>query len=570
MTDPLDQLIDVTLVETAMSIDITDTGPKVIGLDVADVGVTGPQGPVGEQGPQGMTGPQGATGATGSQGPQGTTGPQGPQGTTGSQGPMGGPPSAVTPKPVAPVGVVGAATPYSREDHVHATAPAYNLTGAAGADLFTTQVTADTNPRWVANADGMQEWGPGNIAPDTYIYRSNPRELASNSALVLKGPIYMDSNADVNLYRSAPGMLKTDNSLTAAGPNVLFGPAGSLDTSSKISCSGSTHQSGATAGRVYRDLYIGAYTTGSAQTGTLKITMPKGWTSDDISVTITGHDFGSSGVPPSAWEVQVRGFAYAAGAAWLATGATILGRPPFGSNVRLGYDGAKLVILLGTTSTVWWTPAIHVSELRLSYTASTGWGSGWTSALITDETGLTQVVAVNTIMTPLPATAVSPPVATAGVVGSATTFARQDHVHAGQQAMLSGHPVANLINPNNTQIPTNNVFVNSGSYVFVYDINGVTIPRNGVWQVRLKAMASHTAAAQCQVWVKNQAGSALAYSSRAMAANVNESIDTEASAIALNAGDVIKCYVTYPGTIWWNDGSAAVLTELTLVLLLAT
>jgi len=57
----------------------------------------------------------------------------------------------------------------------------------AGTDVVKLDVTGDTQDRFVVNADGKLEWGPGNAA------------------------------LDVNLYRSAANRLKTDDEVEAAG-----------------------------------------------------------------------------------------------------------------------------------------------------------------------------------------------------------------------------------------------------------------------------------------------------------------------------------------------------------------
>lgn len=69
-----------------MSDNIVVIKELVAEIDIASVGVTGPQGPAGATG---ATGPQGATGVTGPQGPTGATGAKGDTGDTGPQGPSG-------------------------------------------------------------------------------------------------------------------------------------------------------------------------------------------------------------------------------------------------------------------------------------------------------------------------------------------------------------------------------------------------------------------------------------------------------------------------------------------------
>lgn len=63
-----------------------------------------------------------------------------------------------------------------------------NLSAAAATtDTLTLRVTGDTNPRLIANADGALEWGPGNGAIDTNIYRSAANILKTDDSLEVGG-----------------------------------------------------------------------------------------------------------------------------------------------------------------------------------------------------------------------------------------------------------------------------------------------------------------------------------------------------------------------------------------------
>lgn len=401
MTNPPDELIvDVTTVEdVALVVDIDNVSTNDVLVDIQDVGMQGPTGPPGPKGDQGVPGPP---------------------------GPQASPPSAVTPQPVAPAGVVGVANPYAREDHVHAGgAGPFNLNGAAGADLLTTQVTGDANKRLILNADGPIEWGGGPGAPDVSIARSGANQLLANGSLILKGPLYMDTNADTNLYRSAAGVLKTDANVAMAGTYLLLGVAGYLDSTSKLSYGGSTHTMAGVAGNLhtYRDV-LADFKAGNT-TGTLKITLPKGFVSEWVSLSIRGYDYGLG----QEWAVSIGGFLYAGSGDWLNHSAYVLGRPPFGTNIRLAYDGSKAVVLLGTTATTWSNANYHVNEVR---TNGTAWGYNWLGAYITDETGLSKIVTPTTITAVPQAASVAPAaVAGAAAVGVSPDYARQDHVHSG-------------------------------------------------------------------------------------------------------------------------------------------
>lgn len=105
---------------------------------------------------------------------------------------------------------------------------------AAGDDVFTSDVTGDTNDRFVINANGLLEWGPGNAALDTNLFREGASILRTNDYLVadndmiarygqsaamlmgLAGPsseagLQFGLAGDTNLYRVAADELQTDD-----------------------------------------------------------------------------------------------------------------------------------------------------------------------------------------------------------------------------------------------------------------------------------------------------------------------------------------------------------------------
>ena len=122
-------------------------------------------------------------------------------------------------------------------------------------------------------------------------------------------------------------------------------------------------------------------------TGTMKITMPKGWSTTMMRVVISGYDYTST---TGAWQVVVSGYNYAGTTSWWNPSAEVYGRPPF-SSVRLGYDGTYNVILLGTTSTSWSYPQVNVTEVLTGFNNNSGWASGWTISVVSSESGLSAI-----------------------------------------------------------------------------------------------------------------------------------------------------------------------------------
>lgn len=122
-------------------------------------------------------------------------------------------------------------------------------------------------------------------------------------------------------------------------------------------------------------------------TGTLKIVMPKSWSSTMMSLIIKGYNYSST---TGAWEVVIGGYNYS-GSSWVNTSVEIRGKAPF-SSVRLGYDGTNNVILLGNTSTVWSYPKAEVTDFFAGHSNLSGWGTGWSMAITTDESTITNAV----------------------------------------------------------------------------------------------------------------------------------------------------------------------------------
>ncbi|MHB8871870.1 MAG: beta strand repeat-containing protein, partial [Candidatus Doudnabacteria bacterium] len=123
-------------------------------------------------------------------------------------------------------------------------------------------------------------------------------------------------------------------------------------------------------------------------TGTMQITLPQGWTNTMMTMVIKGYDYSSV----SAWEVHVSGYNYAAGPAWGNYEAEIIGSAPF-SQVRLAYDTStsKVVVLLGTTGTVWAYPKVEVTEFAAGHSNISNWGTGWTIAPVISEATITNI-----------------------------------------------------------------------------------------------------------------------------------------------------------------------------------
>ena len=129
--------------------------------------------------------------------------------------------------------------------------------------------------------------------------------------------------------------------------------------------------------------------------GIIKITLPTGWSTTMMGIEIDVYQYaGDIGYS----KILVGGYNYAT-QAWYNTSVSILGSYDY--KVRLGYDGSKCCILLGTTTYNWHYPKVVVRNVMSGYTGYMALDGTWSTSLITTESGLDKVVEpiVNTGMT---------------------------------------------------------------------------------------------------------------------------------------------------------------------------
>lgn len=159
------------------------------------------------------------------------------------------------------------------------TANVLTTLSAATSAAYSSRVTGDTVDRWHTNADGKHEWGPGNGAVDTNLYRVTAGNLRTDQNFVAIGSItstgsFVSSRAantttafsaqistdtvpqwvilgsgkqqwgpggstaaDTNLYRAAVSVLRTDSRLDSnrsAATSIAFAAFVTADTNDRL------------------------------------------------------------------------------------------------------------------------------------------------------------------------------------------------------------------------------------------------------------------------------------------------------------------------------------------------
>lgn len=134
--------------------------------------------------------------------------------------------------------------------------------------------------------------------------------------------------------------------------------------------------------------------SGNPATGTICITLPNGWTASMNIYEIWIYEYNTTA---NASVITIGGYNYNGGgtaseAKWANIGYHTKGS--YSKGVRVGYNGSKCVILLGTTTTTWNYPKVYLKTIYTGHLNQTIWGGTSTISLITSETGYTNIVSV--------------------------------------------------------------------------------------------------------------------------------------------------------------------------------
>lgn len=99
---------------------------------------------------------------------------------------------------------------------------------------------------------------------------------------------------------------------------------GTTAPGAKLAINGSVlNYNSSVATRHYRD--VAFYTYNGGVTGTMKITMPKHWSTTMLQAVIKGYNYSANG----AWEVELSGYNYNSPNSWINVTAEIKGKALF-------------------------------------------------------------------------------------------------------------------------------------------------------------------------------------------------------------------------------------------------
>jgi hypothetical protein len=215
----------------------------------------------------------------------------------------------------------------------------------------------------------------------TPICNSNPNASGNTFTGQMDNP-YTDPNSfpNINIYGAPPNVYNLPGGVTnqVNSSQTINAPSLSLVDSSTGDWK-----------------HVFSHSDSSVSTGTLKINSPaaKRWSYSLQTYRILIYQYGVGAVG----EVLVSG--YSSGGSWLEGAVSISGNVPI-TSVRLADDGTYNCILLGTISTVWSHLTFSVDVLAANNAFDTGWGTGWSSAFLSSEAGIT-VTQTPTISTPI-------------------------------------------------------------------------------------------------------------------------------------------------------------------------
>lgn len=117
-------------------------------------------------------------------------------------------------------------------------------------DAFKAKLTSDTQYRFIANADGMLEWGGGaSMIPDTNLYRSAPDTLKTDdtfdAAVLKQSGIAVSDISHTHSEYVILGFSRSGTLAVSTGVSRIYAPGGLTWTISEVRASVNTVPTGA-------------------------------------------------------------------------------------------------------------------------------------------------------------------------------------------------------------------------------------------------------------------------------------------------------------------------------------
>ena len=221
-------------------------------------------------------------------------------------------------------------------------------------------------------------WGDSFYANDKYIFNGSSTEYGKYS---------------IELYYTSPFIdFHFNNSTADYTSRIIENASGQLSVNGvTMAQSYVTSPNGLSSieGRFNEHLSWYNYKSHTA-TGTICITLPNGWTSSMNIYEIYIYEYNSN----NASIITIGGYNYGEGT-WHNSAYHTKGT--YAKGVRLGYNGSKCVILLGTTNTVWNYPQVFLKSVMTGYNNQSSWAnaSRYAISLLTSESGISAITSLS-------------------------------------------------------------------------------------------------------------------------------------------------------------------------------
>lgn len=263
-----------------------------------------------------------------------------------------------------------------------------NISGTAANATNAVNATNATNATTAAKVANTLTFAAGAFAAKTYNGSAAVSvNVPTHTSHLTNNSGYITSSASITGNAASATKLQTARSIAisggATGTATLFDGTSNITIPvTKIDPSKSYYENG----KLIIKKIVTQYTSDSdAVTGIIKINLPTGWSATMMGIEIDIYDYSGNAYS----KVLVGGYNYAT-QAWYNTSVSILGSYDY--KVRLGYDGSKCCILLGSTTHVWHYPKVVVRNVLSAFSGYAALDGTWTTSVITTEAGLSAIV----------------------------------------------------------------------------------------------------------------------------------------------------------------------------------